>query len=106
MLLNCVPVIIGRRIPFVTFRLLHPCGVIVHQTYNQLFPASASIIADEARRKDGLGYFDIREGNLPDDRLLKFLTMNLPKIAAEAYERFDQYADLLEKVRLQPFLLS
>jgi hypothetical protein len=32
---DAVPVLIARRIPFVTFRLLSPCGLIIHQTYNQ-----------------------------------------------------------------------
>jgi hypothetical protein len=30
--LNCVPVIVGRRIPYVTFHLLRRCGVIIQQT--------------------------------------------------------------------------
>ena len=33
--LDAVPVFIARRIPFVTFRVLNPCGVILHETYNQ-----------------------------------------------------------------------
>jgi hypothetical protein len=51
----CVPVIIGRRIPYVAFRLLYPCGVILHQTHNQLFPVSDQELADRARHKDNLG---------------------------------------------------
>lgn len=58
--LDCVPVLIGQRIPYVTFRLLQPCGVIMHQTYNQLFPASDQDLADRARHKHNLGYHDIR----------------------------------------------
>jgi hypothetical protein len=76
--LDCVPVIIARRIPYVTFRLLQPCGVIVHQTYNQLFPLSDQALADRARHKRNLGYHDIRVDNVPDARLLKFIGKNLP----------------------------
>jgi hypothetical protein len=94
--LDCIPVIIGRRIPYVTFRLLQPCGVIIHQTYNQLFPASDQDLADRARHKRNLGYHDIRVGNVPDDRLVKFVTKNLLTVADAARERFDAYKDLLE----------
>jgi hypothetical protein len=90
-----VTVIIARRIPYVTFRLLRPCGVIVHQTYNQLFPLSDQALADRARHKRNLGYHDIRVGNAPDARLLKFIGKNLPAIAEGARSRFDEYRDLL-----------
>jgi hypothetical protein len=93
--LNAVPVLIARRIPFVTFTLLSRCGVIVHQTYNQLLPATAVALAAQIRDKTLLGYHDVRTGNLPDARLVKFITVNLPKIAAEARESFKEYADLL-----------
>lgn len=84
---------IGCRIPYVTFRLLQPCGVIIHQTYNQLFPTSDQDLADRARHKHNLGYHDIRLGNTPDDRLLKFITKNLITVADSARERFDAYKD-------------
>jgi hypothetical protein len=93
--LDCVPVIISRRIPYVTFRLLRPCGVIVHQTYNQLFPFSDQALADRARHKRNLGYHDIRVGNTPDARLLRFIGQNMPAVAEEARSRFDAYKDLL-----------
>ena len=38
--LDCVPVLVARRIPFVTFRVLLLCGVVMHQIYNQLYPAA------------------------------------------------------------------
>jgi hypothetical protein len=36
--LNAVPVLIARRIQYETFSVLNPCGVLIHQTYNQLYP--------------------------------------------------------------------
>jgi len=93
--LDCVPVIIARRIPYVTFHLFRACGVIVHQTYNQLFPSSDEALADRARHKRNLGYHDIRVGNLPDARLLKFIGKNLPAIAEGVRWRFNEYKDLL-----------
>lgn len=94
--LDIVPVLIARRIPYVTFRLLSPLGVIVHQQYNQLFPASESLLAAQVRDKKLLGYHDIRIGNDPDTRLLKFFGLNLPKILDDARARFTANRDLLE----------
>lgn len=94
-LLNCVPVIIARRIPFVTFQLFSTCGVIFHQQYNQLFPATEANLAARARDRTLLGYHDVRTGNMPDERLTRFITVNLPQIALEAREKFEAYQDLL-----------
>jgi hypothetical protein len=38
--LRVVPVLIARRIHYSTFSVLNPCGVIIHQTYNQRYPLS------------------------------------------------------------------
>ncbi len=94
--LDVVPVLIGRRIPFVTFRLLNACGVILHQTYNQLVPAADQSNADRARDKTLLGYHDLRTGNQPDARLLKFITKNMLAVAPGARAKFAEYQDLLE----------
>ena len=93
--LDCVPVLVARRIPFVTFRVLLLCGVVMHQTYNQLYPAADHLLAARARDRRLLGYHDIRVGNQPDARLVKFISANLPRVLPGARERFDQYKDLL-----------
>jgi hypothetical protein len=92
--LDAIPVLIGRRIPFVTFKLLNACGAIVHQTYNQLFPASAADLAAQVRHKDLLGYHDVRTGNEPDRRLLSFVG-HLPQLLINARPVYDEYQDLL-----------
>jgi hypothetical protein len=92
---DAVPVLVARRIHFSTFRVLNPCGVVLHQTYNQLLPVSAAAVAARARDKNMLGFHDIRLGNHPDDRLTKFLHDNLPAVVSEARERFETYKDLL-----------
>jgi hypothetical protein len=95
--LDAVPVLIARRIPFVTFAIFSKCGFIVHQTYNQLFPNTAATIAAQARDKTLLGYHDIRLGNAPDARLLKFAVVNLPNIASAARAKFEAHKDLLTR---------
>jgi len=93
--LDAVPVLIARRIPYVTFRLLNPCGVILHQTFNQLYPASNEALADLARNKTDLGFHDIRTGNLPDKRLLKFICVDLPVLIGKTKDKFERFKGLL-----------
>jgi hypothetical protein len=95
LLLDAVPVLIARRIPFVTFAVLGKCGVIIHQTYNQLMPASDAALAAKVRDKTLLGYHDVRTTNEPDARLIKFITKDLLSIAQVAREKFDRCSDLL-----------
>jgi hypothetical protein len=94
--LDCVPVLIARRIPFATHLVFGTCGMIMHQTYNQLLPAADQALADQARLKNLLGFHDIRTGNVPDDRLKNFLGRNMLEVAPDAREKFKEYRDLLE----------
>ena len=94
-ILDAVPVMIARRLPYASFSVLNPCGVILHQTYNQLFPVTDANLAEQAKDKTLLGYHDIRTGNEPDARLVAFLHVNLPKILPEARHRFATFKDLL-----------
>ena len=93
--LDCVPVLIVRRIPFVTFKVLSTCGLVFHQTYTQLLPEADRELAEKAKDKRLLGYHDIRVGNRPDNRLLKFVAITLPQVLPQARDRFDEYKDLL-----------
>lgn len=71
--LDAVPILIARRIPYVTYSVFHPCGVLLHQTFNQRFPLADRALAEKAKDKNLLGYHDIRLGNEPDDRLIHFI---------------------------------
>lgn len=93
--LNVVPVLIARRIHFSTFSILNRCGVIIHQAFNQLYPNSASDLADKVRDKNLLGYHDVRVGNMPDARLTKFIEVNLPTVLPAARQNFESFKDLL-----------
>lgn len=89
------PATVLRRIPYVTFHVFRQCGVIFHQTYNQHLPLSESALAEQAKHKELLGFHDIRVGNEPDARLLKFMHVNLPNVLQDARNTFDAYRDLL-----------
>jgi hypothetical protein len=93
--LNVVPALIARRIHYSTFSVLHPCGVVLHQTYNQLYPNSAHALAAKVRDKTLLGYHDVQTGNQPDARLTRFVQKSLPQILPKARLAFDAYRDLI-----------
>jgi len=93
--LDCVPVLIARRIHASTFLLLNKCGLIIHQTYNQRIASADAALAEQARDKDSLAYFDIKVGNEADARLTKFITESLPAALPAARAKYDQYFDLL-----------
>jgi hypothetical protein len=67
----------------------------VHETYNQLYPLSAVATAALASDKNLLGYHDIRTTNEPNNRLLKFLHIDLPELLPDAVEKFRQYRPIL-----------
>lgn len=94
--LDIIPVFIARRIPFVTFKLMNTCGVIIHETFNQRFPTTDAEFAAKAQDKTLLGYHDVRVGNEPDARLIKFIHQDLPNLLPTIRPRFDEYKDLLQ----------
>lgn len=93
--LDIVPVLVARRIHYSTFSVLNPCGVIVHQTFNQLYPESAQDLSAKVRHKRLLGYHDVRVGNQPDARLIRFVHRHLPALLPTMRTAFDIFKDLL-----------
>jgi hypothetical protein len=93
--IDCIPVLIARRIHYATFHLLSTCGVVVHQPFNQLLPNSEATLAAQAANRLRLGYHDIRVGNEPDARLVLFIGTHLPQILPEARQKFERFRDLL-----------
>ena len=93
--LDCVPILVARRFPRATFELLGECGVILHQTRNQLYHVTDKHLADRAKRQDLLGFDDIQVGDEPDARLLSFIGTTLPELLPDARTRFDKCQDLL-----------
>jgi len=93
--IDAVPVIVARRISYSTFSVLTECGVLVHQFYNQLYPNADQTLAAQVRQKLSLGYFDVRVGNEPDERMLRFFRSSLPSVAKRARERFELHRDYI-----------
>lgn len=104
--LDAIPVLIARRIHYSTFSVLGHCGVLLHQVYNQLFPAADRALAELAADKKLLGYHDVRVGNDPDSRMRKFLLEHLPSLLPGARASFGANKDLVEAYALgrMPYL--
>lgn len=93
--LDIPPILIGRRIPYVTRRLLQPAGVLVWETRSQFYPAEYDNISALVKQKELLGYFDVRVTDYPTPQLKDFICRIIPEEIGGARERFDQYKDLL-----------
>jgi hypothetical protein len=87
---DVIPVLVARRIHYSTFTILNACGGIIHQIYNQLYPLADAELAEEVRDKTKLGYSDVRVGNEPDARLLKFFGSSLNSIAPSSRNTFNR----------------
>jgi hypothetical protein len=75
---DVVPILIARRIHYSTFSVLSPCGVIVHQTFNQRYPKADEPLAALAQDKNLLGYHDIRWATTPTHDWPNSLTPTCP----------------------------
>lgn len=93
--LDIPPILIGRRIPFVTRRLLQPAGVLLWETRQQFYPAEYDNLAQQMRDKESIGFFDIKVTDYPTPQLHDFITRIVPEELPEARERFDMFKDLL-----------
>jgi hypothetical protein len=99
--LDCIPVLIARRIHPSTFFVLNRCGLIIHQTYSQILPWSEGELAAKARDKSLLSYHDLKVGSDPDPRLRKFIRTNLPTVLGAMRPKWLAFRDLLEQYARQ-----
>lgn len=93
--LDVVPILIARRIPYVTRRLLATCGCLLWETKRQYYPPEYDNLAGQVRDKFSLGYFDVVVSDSPDSRLHDFVTRIIAEDLPKAREQFDLYRDLL-----------
>jgi len=63
--------------------------------YNQRYANHDADLANRVRDKRLLGYHDVRVGNDPDERLVKFVHVNLPLLMDGARAKFDEQRELL-----------
>jgi hypothetical protein len=89
------PIIISRRIPYVTRRLLSTAGVLLWETRHQYYPPEYANLAGHVRDKTSLGYFDVKVTDAPDPLLSDFITRIIGEELPTMADRFSAYSDLL-----------
>jgi hypothetical protein len=98
--IDAVPLLITRKLPYVTFLFFGKAGMVGFQTHFQFFhPVVAPELA-RVKAVDGLGYKDIHCTLEPSEQLTNFFARTIPKIAPDFLKRFaarkallKQYAD-------------
>jgi len=96
---GAVPVLITRRLPFVTIRLLQLGGCLIHENYNQLYPEADAELAEKVREKNLLRYHDVQVGNEPDARMLRFFEKLLPTLVNEVKPTFQKFREVRRPYR-------
>lgn len=91
--IDAIPVLVARRLPFITIRLLQMGGCLVHENYNQLYPSADAKLAEQVRNKNLLGYHDVRAGNEPDARMVRFMEKLLPELVKKARPAFEKFRE-------------
>jgi hypothetical protein len=86
--LDAVPVLVARKLPYVSFVLFGNVGMVGYQTHFQFFHPTVQPELARVKHVDGLGYKDIRCTLEPDGNMIKFFQKTLPKIAAQFKARF------------------
>ena len=99
--LDAIPVLIARRIQYSTITVFQSCGLLIHETYNQRYPETEFELAQKAKDRTLLGYSDILLGNIPNQRLQRFIHETLPESLPKRRRRFDEFQDLLWKYAIE-----
>lgn len=86
--LDAVPVLVARKLPYVSFVLFGNVGMVGYQTHFQFFHPTVEPELARVKSVDGLGYKDIRCTLEPDANIIKFFQITLPKIATQFKARF------------------
>jgi hypothetical protein len=93
--LDAVPVLIARKLPYVTYLLFRNVGMVGYQTHFQFFHPTVAPELLRVMSIDGLGYKDIRCVMDPDSNMLRFFQSTLPRIGPDFASRFSKNKKLL-----------
>lgn len=94
--LDAVPVLIARRLHYTTrTNLLQPAGIIAHESLFQYYPADQALLAEQAKRKDLLGFTDVTASEEPHTRTITFFTENLPMIVDRMARKWSTHKQAL-----------
>ncbi len=93
--LDAVPVLVTRKLPYVSFVFFGKAGIAGYQTHFQFFHPVVEPELARVKAVDGLGYKDIRCSLEPDGNIIRFFQNTLPKIGLQFRRRFEINKELL-----------
>jgi hypothetical protein len=94
--LDAVPVLITRKLPYVSFLFFGRAGMVGYQTHFQYFDPATEPELSRVKAVDGLGYKDIHCTLEPNEHIIRFFGKTLPKISAEFQARFKKNKQILK----------
>ncbi len=89
------PVVITRKLPYITRLLFKACGILGFETHFQFFHPDVEQDLALARHKDGLGFADLRFTSDPPAHLVRFFQVTLPQQILHAKEVFETNRSIL-----------
>ncbi len=75
---DALPVLICRKVLYPLFLLFKQIGGLAFPMHAQVFPEDFTDWLAPIKHRDGLGFADIRFGDDPPSRLVRFLSVTVP----------------------------
>ena len=94
---NLAPVFITRRLPYITRVFFRELGILGFQTFFQYWHPDVESSVLDFRRKDGLGFADMRCSIEPQPYHVRFFQNNIPANIQRKREQFLKRASLIEE---------
>ncbi|HXE75044.1 MAG TPA: hypothetical protein VNN18_05320 [Candidatus Xenobia bacterium] len=86
--IDALPVLVARKLPYVTYLLFKKVGILGYQTHFQYFHPQLTAELESIKRVDGLGFKDIRTSLGPDLNLTRYIQNVLPRNLEDFKQRF------------------
>ena len=95
--LECLPVLIARKLSYLTLKFFSEVGGLGFQSHFQYFDESVKPLFGDVIRTDGLGFADIKFDMTPPSHFAKFLSGTLPANASTQFAKFRANLSLVRR---------
>jgi len=93
--LECVPILVTRRIHITTGRFCKSIGMLAHETQKQYFARSLESDSRLLAAHDGLYFRDVIAWEAADPSVTKFFEVTLPTVLDRTVQNFAKFGDLI-----------
>jgi hypothetical protein len=95
--LDVVPILVARKLPYISYLFFGKVGMLGYQTHFQMFHPVTEPELQRVRAVDGLGYKDIRCLLEPAENLVRFFRVTVSRVAGEFRKRFERTREVLRR---------